>query len=192
MEQNTQTKRLTTKKLTTLSMMAAIAIVLVLLVRFPIFPSAPFLKYDPMDIVMLLAGLFFGPMEGMLLVVGASVLQGIFLDSADGVVGIMMHIISSGALVLTASLIYQRVHTKQGAALALCMGTLAMTAVMSVANLFFTVHFYGVPLEVVKGLMFPVIIPFNAIKAGINSLITYLIYKGFSKGLKKRLFGITE
>lgn len=181
-----------TKKLTTLAMMTAIALVLVLLVRFPIFPSAAFLKYDPMDIVMLLAGLFFGPAEGLGLVVVASVLQGVLLDSADGFVGILMHILSSGALVLTASLIYRRFHTKKGAAIALLCASLVMCVVMVGCNLYFTVKFYGVPMEALKAMLIPIIIPFNLIKAGVNSMITYFIYKSFSTRLKKRLFGETD
>lgn len=36
-----------TRKLTTLAMLAALAIVLVALIHFPLVPAAPFLEYDP-------------------------------------------------------------------------------------------------------------------------------------------------
>ena len=39
-----------TRKLTTLAMLAALAIVLVALIHFPLVPAAPFLEYDPADI----------------------------------------------------------------------------------------------------------------------------------------------
>jgi len=39
----------------------------------------------------------------------------------------------------------------------------------------------GAPREVVAAMIVPVIIPFNLIKAGTNSVITVLVYKRLSK-----------
>ena len=36
-----------TKKLTTMAMLAALSIVLISIVHFPLFPSAPWMEYDP-------------------------------------------------------------------------------------------------------------------------------------------------
>ena len=52
-----------------------------------------------------------------------------------------------------------------------------MAAVMVPANLIFTVRFFHVPYDVVKGMLLPVIIPFNLLKAGINSVIVFILYK---------------
>ena len=45
----------------------------------------------------------------------------------------------------------------------------------------------GTPIEVIKGLLWPAIIPFNAVKAGANSLITLLAYKAVGRVLKFEL-----
>jgi riboflavin transporter FmnP len=60
-----------------------------------------------------------------------------------------------------------------------------MTLVMIPVNLIIQPNFYGVPVEVVKSLLVPAIIPFNLIKAGINSLLTLLVYKRISTIVKK-------
>ena len=50
-----------TRKLTTLAMLAALAIVLVALIHFPLVPAAPFLEYDPADIPIFIGTFLFGP-----------------------------------------------------------------------------------------------------------------------------------
>ena len=64
---------------------------------------------------------------------------------------------------------------------------LAMVVVMFFANLIVTPMFmaqFGVTREVVLTLM-PFILAFNAIKAGINSTITFFLYKRISKFIRK-------
>ena len=41
----------------------------------------------------------------------------------------------------------------------------------------------GAPVEVVDAMLLPVILPFNLLKAGINSLVTFLVYKTVSRHL---------
>ena len=57
-----------------------------------------------------------------------------------------------------------------------------MAMVMVVANLIITPLFMGVTQEVVWGLM-PFIVGFNLIKAGINGLVTFFLYKRISEFL---------
>ena len=52
---------------------------------------------------------------------------------------------------------------------------------MMVANHFITPYFMGVPVDVVDAMLLPVILPFNLLKAGVNSLITFHIYKVVSR-----------
>ena len=54
-----------------------------------------------------------------------------------------------------------------------------MTLVMIGANMVITPLFMGVPREVVWDLM-PFIAGFNAIKAGINAAVTFILYKRIS------------
>ena len=70
--------------------------------------------------------------------------------------------------------------------LALVLGAAAQVLMMIPLNLIFTVHFNGAPHDVVVAMLPTVIIPFNAIKAGGNALLTFLLYK--SAGRLLRLF----
>lgn len=168
-------------KVAMLGVLAALSVVLMLFVRFPILPVVPFMEYDPADIVILIGSFLYGPLEGLLLTVIISLVQGTTVSASSGWVGIVMHIISSGALAVSAGLVYKKFHTRSGALVALITGTLVMTLVMIPANLFFTVKFWGFPREQVVALLLPGIIPFNLIKAGLNSIVTFLIYKPVSK-----------
>ena len=54
------------------------------------------------------------------------------------------------------------------------------TVIMCVMNLIVTPHYMGAPVSAVVAMIPTVIIPFNLLKAGINSLITFLVYKRIS------------
>ncbi len=169
---------MSTRTLTTLGMLAALALVLVSIIHFPIIPAAPFLEYDPADIPIFVGAFLFGPAAGFALTVIVSVIQGLTVSAASGgVIGIFMHIFATGTYVLLAGTIYKKNRTRKGAVLAMAAGSLAMTAVMCLWNLIFTPLFLGRELGEVAAMLIPAIIPFNLIKAGINSIVTYLVYK---------------
>lgn len=172
-----------TRKLAVMAMLVAISVVLVYVIHFPIFPAAAFLEYDPADIPILIGTFAYGPVAGLLLTVVAAVIQGVTVSAGSGAYGIIMHIISTSTLVLVAGIIYQVKHTKGGAILGLVIGTLAWGGVMMVANHFITPLFMGVPTEMVDAMLLPVILPFNLIKAGVNSAITFVVYKTVSRHL---------
>lgn len=170
-----------TTKLVFLAMFTAISIVLVLLIHFPIFPSAAFLEYDPADIPILIGTFLFGPWTGLLLTVVTSLIQGLTVSAAAGPIGIIMHIFATGIMVIVSGLIYSRKKTLGRAVLALVCGALAMTAAMLLWNYLITPLYMGVPREAVAGMLLPIILPFNLIKAGANCIVTFFVYKPVSK-----------
>ena len=176
--------KINTRKLTTMAIMIAVSVVLVYFIHIPIFPQVSFLEYDPADIAILICGFAFGPLAGICVTVVASLIQGLTVSAHSGVYGILMHIIATSALVLASSLVYRRHKTKGGAAVALICGVCAMVIVMIPANLFITPYFMGVPRQMVVDLL-GFIVAFNAIKAGINAAITFILYKSISKLLHK-------
>lgn len=173
-----------TSRLAKMAMLIAISIVLVSIIHFPIFPAVAFLEYDPADIPILIGTFAFGPLGGLLMVLVTSVIQGVTVSAHSGVYGILMHVIATGMFVLVAGLIYRGKKSKKHAILALVAGVIAMTAVMLPANLFITPYFMGVPRAVVIQLL-PFILAFNFIKAGINGIITFFLYKRISKFLHR-------
>ena len=170
-----------TRMLTGMAMLIALSIVLVLLINFPLLPAVPFMKYDPADIPILIGTFLFGTIGGLILTAIVAVIQGLFISSDGGLIGIIMHFLATGSFVLIAGTIYQKTRTKTSAIVALCFGSLAMTIVMVFCNLLLTPIFLGAPMEKVIELLLPAIIPFNLLKAGINSVLTYLIYKPISR-----------
>ena len=166
----------TTRKLTTIAMLAAVSVLLVALVRIP-FPPAPFLEYDPANIPIFICTFLYGPVAGLGLTLVVAVIQGTTFSAGSGVIGIVMHFLATGN-------IYRRRHTRSGAALALVAGVAAMTAVMVLCNLVFTPIFMGTPVEAVIPMLLPVIIPFNLMKGIINAVVTYFVYKPIARLVK--------
>ena len=175
-----------TRKLTTMGILAALSVVLVFFIHFPIFPQAPFLEYDPADIPILIVTFAYGPLAGLLVAVVAAVVQGITVSAQSGFYGILMHVISTGSFILTAGLIYRVRHTRIGAGVAIICAVLVNAAVMAAANLVVTPVFLGAPVETVRAMLLPVIIPFNLIRSGINGVVTFLLYKPISNFIKGR------
>jgi len=171
-------------KLAKMAMLVAISVILVSIVHFPIFPAVAFLEYDPADIPILIGTFAFGPIAGLMITAVVCVVQGVTVSAGSGAYGIIMHMIATGAFVLVAGLLYRHKKTKKEAIIALASGTLTMVVVMYFANLVITPMFTGWPVEAVKELM-PFILAFNAVKAGLNSLVTFLLYKRISAFLHR-------
>ena len=156
-----------TRKLTTIAILTALSVCFVALIHFPIFPAVAFLEYDPADIPILICGFAFGPVAGLAVTLIASFIQGFTVSAQSGIYGIIMHIIATGAYVLASSLFYKKHKTKKWAAVAIAIGTVTMV-VMGAVN--------SGTVSAVLSLM-PFILLFNLIKAGVNGLITFFIYK---------------
>ena len=173
-----------TAKLAKMAMLVAISIVLVMIIHFPIFPMVAFLEYDPADIPILICAFAYGPTAGFILTAVVSFIQGMTVSAQSGIIGIIMHIFATGFCVLVAGNIYKKNKSKKTAIVALACGAVVQTAAMIVMNMIFTPLFMGAPLEVVMSMMVPAIIPFNAMKAGINCVITFFLYKSISHLIK--------
>lgn len=167
----------TLKRTVRLALLAAISIILVYFIRIPLV--LPFLEYDPADIPILIGAMMYGPVWGIILTVIVSVIQGLTVSSLSGLYGIIMHIIATGTLVLVSTIIYQRKKTKKRAVIGLIAGAFSMILIMIPCNLIITPLFTGFPIQAIIDLL-PGIILFNVIKAGINSVVTFLLYKRIS------------
>ncbi|MDL2233743.1 ECF transporter S component [Ruminococcaceae bacterium OttesenSCG-928-L11] len=170
------------RKLTTLGMLGAIGVVLVMFVEVPLFPAAPHLKYDPADVPILIATLLYGPLAGFILTFIVSFIQSFMIHGSSGVVGFIMHVVATGAMVIAVGNIYKLGKQKMyNAALALLAGVVVMTVAMVGMNLVVTPRFMNVPVEKVKAMILPIFIPFNLLKAGINSFVAFGLFKVVQK-----------
>ncbi len=168
--------------------MSAMAVVLAILIHFPIFPSVPFLEYDPADIVIYMSTFVFGIPNALLVTVVVSIVQGVTVSAGSGVFGILMHIVSSGTYVLVSGLVYKIITKKSGQILSLTVstaaGVIATTVIMIGWNLLITPLYMGGTVEEVLSILLFIVF-FNVIKAGINGILAALLTYPVRRIVKK-------
>lgn len=175
-------QRMTTRELTTLAMLTAIAYALVCTVRIPI---VLFLKYEPKDVVITIGGFLLGP-KAVLISTGVVALIEMFTISDTGIIGCIMNLLSSCAFAFPAAVLYKRRHTMAGAITGLAVGTVCVVATMLLWNYLITpLYMTGTSRADIAGMLMPVFFPFNLVKALINSSIILLLYKPVVTGLRK-------
>jgi len=172
-----------------MALLCAMSLALMYLVRFPLI--LPYLEYDMADVPILIGAFLYGPWAGLTLTSIVCFLQAVTVSSGSGWIGGAMHFFATGAFVIVAGLLYRRRHTLRGALEGLVAGSLAMIAVMVPLNYYISPLFFAgsaMSYEEAQALVWSIIwsfVAFNAAKAGINSAVTYLIYKPVSKLFKK-------
>lgn len=176
--------RLDVLTLAVMGMLAAVAVMLVIAIHFPIIPLVGFIEFDLADVPVLIGSFLYGPLPGLVILLVVSLIQA-FLLGGNGWVGLVMHFVASGAMVMVASLIYRSRPSSKRLVVGLVCGALSMTLLMIPMNLTLTVHGFGVPFDVVVSLLVPGIIPANLIKAGVNCLLAGLLFKALMPFLRR-------
>lgn len=169
------------KKLVLLAMMAAVSYMIVALVRIPV---VLFLSYEPKDVIITIAGFLMGPMASFLISLVVSLVEMVTISST-GPIGGLMNLISTCSFACTAAFIYKKRHTLAGAVLGLVIGSVTMVAVMLLWNWLITPLYMGVSREAVTALLLPAFLPFNLLKAGLNSAFVLMVYKPLTSALRR-------
>ena len=169
------------KKLVLLAMMAAVSYMIVALVRIPV---VLFLSYEPKDVIITIAGFLMGPMASFLISLVVSLVEMVTISST-GPIGGLMNLISTCSFACTAAFIYKKRHTLAGAVLGLVVGSVTMVAVMLLWNWLITPLYMGVSREAVTQLLLPAFLPFNLLKAGLNSAFVLMVYKPLTSALRR-------
>ncbi len=145
-------------------------------IEIPVPPVA-WLKYDPSGAVCLIAGLAFGPLTGALVSV-LSWMPHVLMDPWGGLMGILCTL----ALVLPASAIYAKKHTRSGAIAGMVIAGVTVLVVACVANIIVTpLYTPSMTAADVIPLLVPALIPFNVVKVVLNCAVTAIAYKPVSK-----------
>ena len=175
-------QRMTTRELTTLAMLTAIAYALVCTVRIPI---VLFLKYEPKDVIITIGGFLMGPMAVLISSTVVALIE-MFTISDTGIIGCIMNFLSTCAFALPAALYYKHRHTMKGAILGLIIATVTMVCTMLLWNYLITpLYMTGTSRADIAGMLVPVFLPFNLLKAGLNSAFILLLYKPLVVSLRK-------
>ena len=175
--------KLSTKKLCVLALLASISFIVANSLYISIFPAAPFLKYEPKDVIITIGGFLYGPLASLLVSVVVSLPE--MLISGTGPIGGAMDILSTCSFACVAALLYKRKHTLSGAVSGLALGSVLMVAAMLLWNWLVTPWYMGVERAMVEGMLVPIFLPFNLLKAGFNSALVLFLYKPVVTALRK-------
>ena len=172
----TNTNKWDTRQLVTMALMCAIG-VLLSFVEFPLLPGVTWLKYDASAMPAMVCGFAFGPAAGLAVGVVGAVIHGILMADFSGAV--MNNLVVAG-FILPAALVYRRSRTFKSGVVGLVLSAITATVMAILGNLVITPMWLGVPLDAVVAMILPILTPFNLIKAGINAVLTLIVYKSIS------------
>ncbi|MBU5676712.1 ECF transporter S component [Alkaliphilus sp. MSJ-5] len=190
--------KLTTNSLVKISVLSVLSYILMMIeFPLPLFPS--FLQFDFSDIPALLGAFTLGPVAGVLVQLVKALLH-FLTKSQTGGVGELANFLVGISYIVPAALIYHRKKDRNHALIGLIAGTIMMTVVGVIVNLYITLPFYSafMPMDTIVNLGTVVnskivdvttlvlygISPFNILKGAIIAFVTLLIYKKVSPILK--------
>jgi riboflavin transporter FmnP len=162
-----------TKKLVILALFTALSLILSF-VEVPIFPAAPFLKYDASSAVAALAACGFGPGAGAAVGIASAVIHGLIMGDPWGS---LMTIVVLICWIVPIALIYRIKRTRMMLIVGLAVGSLLSLAGALGGNLLITPVYTGTTVEVVAAMIIPILLPFNALKLLINDVLVFLLLK---------------
>lgn len=181
-------KRNSTKLITLLGVMTALAYILYFLelpVGF-IFPAAPFLKIDFSDIPAILVGLSVGPLAGVVVELFKNVLHFIFLMKEPAGSGEIANFAAGVSYLIPVILLARKDFTAKKYIPAMVLGTLCMVVTLSFVNYYITLPLYGITNHAIKlGMIYSTFAPFNTIKGIVISIVIVLLYPRLRSVLKK-------
>ena len=163
-------------------MLAAAAYITVFLIRIPV---VLFLKYEPKDVIITIGGFLMGPLAAFACSAVVSLVEMLTI-SETGPIGCIMNLLSTCSFACIAALIYKKKRNLTGAIIGLVAGSLAMIATMLLWNYLVTpLYMAGTSREDIAGMLVPVFLPFNALKAGFNTALTLAFYKPVVTALRR-------
>jgi len=194
-------KRMKTRNMVSIAMLAAVAVVLMLF-EFPLPFLPPFYKIDASELPVIIGAFAMGPWAGVLIEL-IKVLLNLLLDgTTTAFVGEFANFLIGCSYVVPASFVYYYRKSKKSAVLGLAVGTLACAVVGCLLNAYLLLPAYSkafkMDIEALIAMgtaankaidsMFTFVLfataPLNILKCGLVSVITMLIYKPISRILK--------
>ncbi|HFD2038501.1 ECF transporter S component [Clostridium perfringens] len=181
-----KTKTLNTNRFIKLSLLSAIAVIL-MYIDFPVIPIFPWLKIDLSDVPALMGAFAFGPLSGVIIELMKNLLILIVKGTGTGFVGELANFLVGVALVWPAALVYKKNKTKKTAILGMVLGVLCIEVVGILANVYLLLPAYGMAMSKAELMQYVTVglIPFNGIKSILVCGITYALYKKVSVSIFK-------
>ena len=193
-------RKATIHRITVTAILTAMAFILMYLeVPLPFMP--PFLKFDFSEIPVLVGAFALGPGWGIVIELLKNLIHLPFSHTMG--IGELSNFITGSLFVGVSGLVYLKLHTRKGAAIAMAVGTIALAVIAVPINAYITLPLYGTvmnfSMEAILGasakvnplikdkttLLFVAFVPFNLFKGIVVSAITFFVYKPVSKLIHK-------
>ena len=168
-------------------------------------PFAPaFYELDFSFVPELICSFALGPVSGVVCALVKELLKLLLRGTSTAFVGDLSNFMMGCAFILPASVIYFAKKSRKNAVIGMAVGTAALTVFGSVLNAFYLLPaysaLYGLPLDSivemgtkvnpainsVSTLVLFAVAPFNLLKGGLVSLITFFLYKHIERLLRMR------
>ena len=170
------------EKVVGIAVFSALAYVVALVCNI-IPPVAGFLSLDVKDAIIAIAAFSYGPLSSVIISLIAALIEFLTFSTTEWY-GLIMNFVSSAAFSLTASLIYSRFRSINGALVGIYSAVVATTGMMLLMNVLVTpwyLVYIGVPEAAAHGqvaeLLPTVLLPFNFAKTLLNGATLMMIYK---------------
>ena len=203
MEQLTpQKSKMPIKTVAKIGILGAIATILMLF-EIPLWFAPSFYEIDLSEVVVMIGAFAFGPVAGVFIELVKILLNLLLNGTVTAGVGELANFVIGCAYILPAAILYRRKKTFRNAILGMGLGTVSVTAIGAVVNLYVMLPAYvalaGFPMEALIGMgtaVNPAInsmgslvlfatVPFNFLKGVITSLLVGILYKRLSPILHK-------
>ena len=201
LQEENMKKKINVNQISGIAVFSALAVVVALVCQ--VIPNVSgFLSLDAKDAVIAMASFIYGPVSAVVIAFIAAFIEAISFSTTEWY-GFIMNFASSAAFSLTASLIYKKHRSLNGALVGFLAAIIVTTSVMLLLNIFVTPLFLvykgfapnlEVAKEIVRGMLAKVLLPFNFAKTLLNSALAMMLYKPISNamshiGLNKKKMG---
>lgn len=191
------------KRMTLISMLAAIAVILMLF-KFPLWFVPSFYTIDFSELPVIIGAFTLGPVAGIIIEFIKILLNLLINGTYTAFVGEFANFIMGCAFIIPASFVYYLRKTRKNASIGLFLGTIIATISAGILNAYMLLPKYaevmGAPIHsfieagaeknhFISNMSTFILIgvtPFNIIKYAMVSVVTMLIYKKISYILKNK------
>lgn len=164
-----------TKKLTFIAIISCIAYLTMIIFKIPV----SFLSYEIKDVIITIGAIYLGIKYGILISFIVALLEMITISST-GIIGFFMNFLSTIFYIIPIVYFYKKNSLIKG----VIAGTICMSIVMFIFNIFITPLYLKVELKETIRLLFTLITPFNIIKGSLNGFLLIILQKPLIKIIK--------
>lgn len=168
------------QRLTTASVLAALSLVLMATIRFPLFTA--FYEMEFSDFPLLVCSAVLGPAYSIVALFVVCLVQTLTVSAQSGFIGFVMHFVSSALMILVVNAIRNKINGTKGVVFSGLAGVVVMTIIMIPMNIWLTSSFMQLPLESFVSGYLVVCVAFNVVK----SLCNIILFSALAPIVKKQ------